>query len=110
MGVVLVLVPCFHPRAYMEIPFQQQHPICPCRLVLLTRTRVLAKLGGVALPMRKYDYKNTKIYSGGLTAIYTKMCTFQNFLLYIYTVCTVLLCSLALSWAASGPVLCMIDS
>ena len=32
--------------------------------------------------MRTYKNKNTKIYSEGLTAIYTKICTFQNFPLY----------------------------
>ena len=37
--------------------------------------------------MRTYENKNTKIYSEGLTGIYTKMCTFQNFPLY--STCTV---------------------
>ena len=32
--------------------------------------------------MHTYENKNTKIYSEGLTAIYTKICTFQNFPLY----------------------------
>ena len=32
--------------------------------------------------MRTYENKNTNIYSEGLTAIYTKICTFQNFPLY----------------------------
>ena len=32
--------------------------------------------------MRTYKNKNTNIYSEGLTAIYTKICTFQNFPLY----------------------------
>ena len=32
--------------------------------------------------MRTYENKNTKIYSEGFTAIYTKVCTFQNFPLY----------------------------
>ena len=29
-----------------------------------------------------YENKNTKISSEGLTTIYTKICTYQNFLLY----------------------------
>ena len=50
-------------------------------ILITSNTRVLAKLAWHSR-MRTYKNKNTEIYSEGLTAIYTKICTFQNFQLY----------------------------
>ncbi len=57
-------------------------PLTPPKMTTLL-TRVLARRRRIIYPCtRTYENKNTKIYSKGLTAIYTKICTVQNFPLY----------------------------
>ena len=74
-------------------------------------TRVLARRRRIIYPRtRTYKNKNTKIYSKGLTAIYMKICTVQNFPLYgICSKCTVRFAAVSGNWGKVVLVSCYFD-